>query len=191
MSGTVLEPRETATPDLKRHKDVTTRVAGGERIHTRLEQLLEKRYISPAQSEAGRRWDRDYRICFGGGGRSCLDMSPRGNGGWNPSEAREDASKAYHAARAALDGKTLPQAIDMPPSRVVTRCCVDDVPFSELAARLGVAPEVAKARVAQCLAVLAVHYEAEDRRKGSNSTAQTYETALAKFEPEVVSKARR
>lgn len=190
MSTTTLDNRETAAPELKRHKDVTGRVAGGERVHTRLEQLLEKRYISPAQSEAGRRWDRDYRICFGGGGRSCLDMSPRGNSGWNPSEAREDASKAYHAARSALDGKTLPQAIDARPSDVVTACCVEDKSFTELGARLGIQAEVAKSRVAQCLAVLAVHYEAEDRRNGKNSTAQTYESALAKFEPEVVSRTR-
>ena len=191
MSVTALDQRERATDGLKRHKDITSRRSGaGDRIYTRLEQLLENRYISPVQSEAGRRWARDYLMCFGGGGRSCLDISPRGNG-FNPSEAREDAARAYHEARAALDGNKLPQAEGVPPSAVVTFCCVEDQSFSAIASRLGVSLELAKARVSQYLAVLSVHYAAEDKRIGRSSTAQTQEAALARFEPEVADKSAR
>lgn len=191
MSVSVLDQRERATEAFKKHSDVTGRRSGaGDRVYTRLEQLLENRYISPAQSEAGRRWAKDYLTCFGGSGRSCLDISPRGHG-FNGSEAREDASKAHLAAKASLDGNMLPQALGVPPSAVVTLCCVDDASFSSVASQLGISHELAKARVAQYLAVLAVHYATEDKRIGRSSTAQTTEAALARFEPEVADKTAR
>jgi hypothetical protein len=185
-----LDPRDGPTPEFANRHDVISRSTGvGKRVRSRLEQLLESRYIAPAQAEAGRRFARDYLICFGGGGRSCLDVSPRGSAGWNHSEAREDASRAYMAARKILDGELLPQAVDVAPSQVLFHCCVNDETWSGLGARLNVTAELARAMVSQYLAVLAHHYEAEDRRRGVTTTAHTLQAALARFDPDAVAAA--
>lgn len=181
----VTDQRDGATEEFQQHFDTRKRRSGeGEVVFTRLEQLLENDDIKAVQSEAGRRWARDFLICFGGSGRSCLDITPKGNGGWNPSEAREDAAKAYLAARVALDGSKSP-ASGMTPSQVVTMCVVDDAPFEHVGLCLGVSKYLAKRAIAEHLQVLADHYASEDKRVGRNSTAQTKEAAIARFEPEV------
>ena len=185
--NTVVETRDGATDEFKRHHDVTQRRAGGDRICPKLEQMLLRSHISPAQSEAGLRWTRDYLVCFGGGGRSCLDISPHGVSGWNPSEQREDASRAYHAAKAALDGKVRRRTVlDLTPSDVVNLLCVDDLGFTRIGERLGMSAHLAQQTVERHLQTLADHYAREDTRR--DATAQTREAALNKFEPELADK---
>lgn len=179
-----IEAKDGATLEFRQHHDVKGRRSGaGDRRYWRLEQLMDNEDISPEQCDAGVRWERDHRLCFGGSGRSCLDISPRGHG-WNPSEAREDAARAHAAARLALDGNRS-RAGGLLPSDVVTMLCVEDVPVTRIAFTLGVRPGATKVVLADYLTLLAEHYAAEDKRRGKSSTAQTKEAALARFEPEV------
>jgi hypothetical protein len=117
--------------------------------------------------------------------RSCLAFGVRGNGGGYPSEVRHEAAGNFEKARQALDGSKAPLAAGVSPSEILLRCCVEDLPFTTLGRIIGTDGDIAKARVAQLLAVLTVHYQSVDRDRGRDSTPNTEAGAIRLFDPDI------
>lgn len=181
-----IDPRDGPTEEFRRHHEVITRAgtSTGRRVRTRLERMLLEGDIAPAQSEAGRRFAWSYAVGCNPGVRSCLAASlsgGRGDGGFT--DNRHQAFVAYDEARRALDGGINPQAVVSAPSNVLTKFCVDDASFSEIAEELGLRDATVKRWIRRYLETLAEHYAGVDRRLGRTATAETVEMALRRFEP--------
>jgi hypothetical protein len=175
--------RDGPTHEFENHHD-TTDHAGGRRVHTKLEQLLRTRYISPEQSEAGRRFVHDYLKGVVGRGRSCLDISGAGGGGdGHPSPDRLIAAGRLMDAARALIAASAPHLAGERPVDLLVASCVEDQAFSLIAMRGGISDELAKAWVSQSLGILAAHYAEVDRVAGKSSTTQNYAEALKRYDP--------
>jgi len=178
-------PRDRPKEDYAKHHDVVARAAGigGVRVRSRLELLLVRGDISAVESEAGRRFGRDWMIGINGEGGSCLSFKVRGSGDGHLSETRLDATRDHRLASYALEHDPRARPIGNPTSTLI-RFIINDTSFHELAASMGCRRETAKARVCLFLTVLADHYARVDAGKRINSTLQTKEAALKRFDPD-------
>lgn len=181
----VLEPRDGPTEEFREHIDVTDRVAGGKKVFSKLEQLLISRQIEPEQSEAGRRFARDY--LKGNVGRtSCsLNASTGGRGSDGMTDVRLDACRRLDEAVKALEVARPSRMKRGRAGELLIELCVNNTSYVQLARSFMVSKELVKDWIFELLAVLAAHYERIDEANGRSSTAHTYQAALKRFEPEI------
>jgi hypothetical protein len=184
----VPDVRDGPTSQFRFHHDVIGRAgtSGGKRVRSRLEKLLVDGAISPQESQAGLRFAWSYAVGCNPGVRSCLGsiLSGGGGGGGGATDTRHQAFVAYDEARKVLDGRTNPQVVGSAPSNVLTRFCVFDISFNEIAEEIGsVSASTVRRRIPRYLATLAEHYAEVDRKRGRSTTAQTRADALNRFDP--------
>ena len=181
-----LDPRDGPTKWFEQHHEVVTRAgrSAGKRVRSQLEKFLIDGTITPAQSEAGRRFAWSYAVGCNERGRSCLAMTVSRGASDYGADPKHQAFIAYDEARVMLDGNRHSLALRFSPTAVMVQFCVDDTPLREIAAEtMNVSDKTAKRKVCAYLAELAAHYEDVDRRQGRSTTVYTREAALRRFEP--------
>lgn len=182
----VLEPRDGPTKWFEQHHEVVQRagMSGGKRVRSQLERFLADSTITPAQSEAGRRFAWSYAVGCSERGRSCLAMTVSRGASDYGADTKHQAFIAYDEARIMLDGNRHALALRFFPTAVMVKFCVEDVPLQEIASEtMNASAKTAKRRVCEYLAQLAAHYEDVDRRQGRSTTVYTREAAPRRFEP--------